>query len=241
MFYSHAKLPAERYAPDKVSGSDERDTDKYPPRCVIEVLRFLANIINKVFWSIRYYGLENIPDGFTEGILITANHQTYIDPVWICPPVPSHKFRFMAYDKAFTWRLVGPLISYLGAFPVSSKIGETAAAIEESLQALRHGATLIIFPEGEREFGDAKMLPFKTGAVRLAMRCGVPILPVTINGGNRIWPHEQRFPKLFRRVKVIYHPLLYPKADPNLDFHRNVTILSAQLREIIANGMENGR
>ncbi len=84
----------------------------------MDVLRLIAYIISKTFWFIRYNGRENIPDKSAGGFLIASNHQTYIDPVWICLPM-RRKFRFMAFDRAFEWRIIGPLIRYLGAFPVS--------------------------------------------------------------------------------------------------------------------------
>lgn len=52
----------------------------------------------------------------------------------------------MAWDRAFDWFLIGPLIRYLGAFPVKYEIGGKQA-MEESLRSLRDGATLIVFPE----------------------------------------------------------------------------------------------
>ncbi|MBK7513222.1 MAG: 1-acyl-sn-glycerol-3-phosphate acyltransferase [Chloracidobacterium sp.] len=51
----------------------------------------------------------------------------------------------------------------------------------------------MIFSEGAREFADGKMLPFKNGAVRLALQAGVPILPVTVSGGSRIWPRSRKY------------------------------------------------
>jgi 1-acyl-sn-glycerol-3-phosphate acyltransferase len=50
------------------------------------------------------------------------------------------------------------------------------------------------------------MRKFKPGAVRMATEAGVPILPVTIRGGHRVWPPGRRFPRL-ARVEVVYHPL----------------------------------
>jgi len=51
------------------------------------------------------------------------------------------------------------------------------------------------------------MRKFKPGAVRMAMEAGVPILPVTVRGGERVWPSNRRFPRL-GRVEIIYHPCL---------------------------------
>ena len=216
----------------------EKDPDKYPARWVVEVLRMIAHVLSKIFWFLRYRGLENIPDRSIGGFMIAANHQTYFDPVWICPPIKHRRFRFMAWDGAFEWGCIGPLITYLGAFPVSMEVGEALDAMREALRTLRDGAALVVFPEGEREFADGKTLPFKTGAVRIALHAGVPILPVTIKGGNRIWPQERKYPRLFRRVEIIYHPLLEAKEYQDLAPHEILEKCTSILKNIISNDDE---
>lgn len=191
-----------------------KDEIKYPSPVVIWLLLLIAYVISKTFWFIRFRGTENIPPASNGAVLIAANHQTYIDPVWVCIPM-QRRFRFMAYDKAFEWRFVGRLITYLGSFPVKHPVDTSKRFLVESLRSLRDGATLIVFPEGAREFADGEIFEFKSGAMRIAMKAGVPVLPVTIRGGNRIWPQGQKYPNLFRRVEVIYHPLLM--VDETLD------------------------
>jgi 1-acyl-sn-glycerol-3-phosphate acyltransferase len=209
-----------------------QEPDKYPSQLIVDVLRLIGYSISKIFWFIRFEGRENIPDASVGGFLIAANHQTYIDPVWICLPM-RRRLRFMAYDKAFEWRFVGPLIKYLGSFPVSPEVGGTLKAMKFALRSLRDGVALTVFPEGGREFADGEMLPFKTGAVRIALQAGVPILPVTVTGGNRIWPRGQKYPFLFRRVVITYHPLLRPDdgGDPR---HERLEQLTTTLRQIIS-------
>ena len=207
--------------------------NKYHSQIVIDALRLIANIISKTVWFIRFHGRENIPDRSFGSFLIAANHQTYADPVWIVIPM-RRRLRFMAYDKAFEWRIIGPLIKYLGAFPVSLEVGGTIKAMKEALRSLRGGAVLTVFPEGAREFADGEMFEFKTGAVRIALQAGVPILPVTISGGNLIWPQKQRYPRLFRRVEVTYHPLLNVAEDTTLELHENLDNWTAKLKEIIS-------
>ena len=129
--------------------------------------------------------------------------------------------------------VIGPLITYLGAFPVSMEVGGTLKAMKEALRALRDGAALTVFPEGECEFAGGETLPFKTGAVRLALQTDVPILPVTVSGGNRIWPQKQKYPQLFRRVIITYHPLLTITADDTLELHENFEIWTNKLKETI--------
>jgi 1-acyl-sn-glycerol-3-phosphate acyltransferase len=72
---------------------------------------------------------------------------------------------------------------------------------------VRDGGAVVIFPEGGRGNADGSMRKFKPGAVRMALEAGIPILPVTIRGGHRVWPMGIRFPRV-GRVEVIFHPLV---------------------------------
>jgi 1-acyl-sn-glycerol-3-phosphate acyltransferase len=200
----------------------------------MDVLRLTAYLISKTFWFLRYNGRENVPDNSSGAFLIAANHQTYIDPVWICLPM-RRRMRFMAYDEAFEWRLIGRLITYLGSFPVSPDVGDSLKAMKEALRTLRDGAVLTVFPEGGREFADGEMLEFKEGAVRIALQARVPILPVTISGGNRIWPRGQKYPRLFRRVQVTYHPVLHITESGNNKKNTELEEdLTRRLQQVIA-------
>lgn len=163
-----------------------------------------------------------------------ANHQTYLDPMWICLKI-NRKFRFMAWDAAFGWFFVGKAIRYLGAFPVNLERGGTIKAMKESLRALRDGATLVIFPEGEREFSDGEMLEFKPGAMRIALEAGVPILPVTIKGAHKIWAQDMKFPRLSGKVEIIYHPLFHAiKPEKGADVREYIENLTEELKAIIS-------
>ena len=204
-----------------------KDATKYPSPFVVSLLLLIALIISKIFWFIRFHGRENIPPGDFGALLIAANHQTYIDPVWICIPM-RRKFRFMAFDKAFEWSFIGRLIRYLGAFPVKHPVDTSKRVVKESLRSLSGGASLVVFPEGAREFADGEMFQFKSGGIRLALKAGVSVLPVTIRGGNQIWPQGRKYPKLFRRVEVIYHPLLI------LNDTKNADEWTAELKKIIS-------
>lgn len=190
---------------------------KYAPKPVIKLARFISFIASKLLWRIEYRNKENIPQNLESGLLIVANHQTYFDPFWICAPI-NRKFRFMAWDKAFDWFLIGWLIRYLGSFPVNTASGRTKDAWREALKSLKDGATLVVFPEGVREFSDGKMLEFKTGAMRIALEADVPILPVTVRGANKVWAQDMKYPH-FKKVEIFYHPLFKipkPSADENL-------------------------
>lgn len=205
----------------------------YPAQFVIEAIRRVGWAISKIFWHIEFHGTENVPRNLPGGLLVLANHQTYLDPMWICLKI-NRKYRFMAWDGAFNSFFVGKAIRYLGAFPVSLETGGTIKAMKESLRALRDGAALIIFPEGEREFSDGEMLEFKSGAMRIAMEAGVPILPVTIRGAHKIWAQDMKFPRLSGKVELIYHPLFYvSKPEKGVDVRDHIERLTEELKALI--------
>lgn len=205
---------------------------QYPSPRVVDTIRYFLLFLSKVLWRIKYHNLENIPQTMETGLLLVSNHQSYFDPFWICLPI-KRKFRFMAWDQAFEWFLVGRLIRYLGAFPVSLKRGGTIKAMHEALNSLRDGATLMIFPEGARSFSDGKMLPFKNGAIRIAIEAKVPILPITICGANKVWSQDLKFPR-FRKVEIYFHPVFdIPQMSKGAHEHEFAEQITGQIREII--------
>ena len=212
----------------KKTANESRD----PNQLLVGFIRYFGYFLFKLIWQIDYKNTENIPAETGKGLLIAPNHQTYLDPFWISIPI-RRDMRYMAWDEAFKWFLIGPFIRSLGAFPVSIKRGGTVAALKEALKLLKEGKTLFVFPEGERELADGKLLPFKTGAARLAIEADVPILPVTIEGGNKVWSREHKFPH-FGKVTITYHPVIY--SDNKLfenNPQENVNLLTNALKETI--------
>ena len=172
------------------------------PQWIIEAIRPLGIGLSKVLWRTSYRGLENVPR--KGGVIIAANHQTYIDPFWVGLPI-KRPLRFLAWDEAFDWPVVGRLMQLFGAWPLQIE-GSDPTAIRRSLQWLRDGGGVVIFPEGARSEPSGELERFKNGAARLALEANVPILPVTIRGGHRVWPKGRRLPR-FSSVEVIFHPL----------------------------------
>jgi 1-acyl-sn-glycerol-3-phosphate acyltransferase len=209
---------------------------RYPSPLVTGALRAIGLAISKLCWFLGYRGLENIP-GDTRGFVLVSNHPTYLDPVWVSIPV-HRDLRFMAWDNAFNWPLIGKFIRYLGAFPVKTDRTVSKGAIVESIRTLRSDGVLVIFPEGEREFADGKLLEFKPGALHIALNAGVPLLPVSISGGSRVWPQGKKFPSPFRRVTVTYHPLMtLPPCPPETDLDSHLEKLNQDLIKTISSAV----
>ena len=172
------------------------------PQWALEIFRPIVGFISKYIWRVRWHNTEHIPRA--GGVIIAANHQTYVDPFWVGYPV-KRPVRFLAWDAAFNWPFVGTCLRALGAWPLQQE-GSDPAPIRRSLQWIREGGAVMLFPEGGRGNPDGSLKKFKAGAVRMALEAEVPILPVTIVGGHHVWPNSHRFPRLGRGVDIIFHP-----------------------------------
>jgi 1-acyl-sn-glycerol-3-phosphate acyltransferase len=218
-------------------GKGKRTKDfKYPSVLITGALRAIGLSVSKLAWFLRYSGIENIPKDDGSFVLV-SNHSTYLDPVWVSIPV-HRDLRYMAWDHAFGWPLIGKIIRHLGAFPVKTDGSVSKAAIVESLRTLRSGGVLIIFPEGEREFANGRLLEFKPGALHIAMNAGVPVLPVSIRGGNQVWPQGKGFPSFFRKVVVTYHPMLkLTECPPGIELDDHLENFNQELIKTIGSAM----
>lgn len=202
------------------------------PQWMIDVIRPVGRTLSKLLWRIKYSGLENVPQ--SGGFIIAANHQTYLDPFWIGFPI-SRPMRFLAWNKIFEWPVVGKFTGMFGAWPLEVE-GSDPAAIRRALQWLKGGGGVVIFPEGGRGMPDGSMVRFKPGAVRMALEANVPILPVTIRGAHRVWPKTKKFPR-FKRVEIIYHPLLQLEPQDGAETRAHARRASDHLTEIIGSAL----
>ena len=171
-------------------------------------MRPVVRLGSRVVWRMKHKGVENIPANC--GLIIAANHQSYGDPFWLAIPV-KRPIRFLAWSEAFSWPFIGKAIRLLGAWPLQAE--GNPEAIRRSLTWLRDSGVVMIFPEGGRGLPDGSMVRMKRGAVRMALEAGVPILPVTIRGANRVWPANKLFPRP-GKVEIIYHPIFHVEQRP---------------------------
>jgi 1-acyl-sn-glycerol-3-phosphate acyltransferase len=198
------------------------------PQWAIQIVRAALFKIFRLFFGLRLSGVENIPrEG---GLIIAANHQTYLDPFWVGSPV-KRPLRFLAWDRVLGWFVIGRLMRWLGAWPLQVKRAD-ARAYRRSVQWLRSGGALVIFPEGGRGRADGALQPLKPGAARLALEADVPIVPVTIRGGEKVWSREQHVPRP-GRVEIVYHPARRLVSLPGEDRSDCARRESERLYEII--------
>jgi 1-acyl-sn-glycerol-3-phosphate acyltransferase len=156
---------------------------------MVSPLYFLAGAISwpvvKGLYRLRVRGLEHVPEG---GFVLAANHTSNFDP-WPLgiPFLPGRQLRFMAKSELFN-PLLTPLLRAAGAFKVRRGEGDVEA-MRTAADLARTGEIVVMFPEGtRRKKGLRKKHEARphTGAARIALAAGVPLVPAAIAGTDRL-------------------------------------------------------
>ena len=184
--------------------------------CGMLVSRLHAKIIGR--------GMENIPE--TGPCVIAANHETYVDGMWIMELLNREQFKrtraLAAQDLAWEHGFFGRVILRGGnCIPIDRK-GNPARGLIQATRAVRSGDILIIHPEGTRT-RDGYLCEMQKGATFVAFKAKAPLIPCFIDGGFEVFGAHHKVPHfngLFRprhRVIVTFGEPMYPEnyADAN--------------------------
>lgn len=177
----------------------------------------IFNSIASLIWKNKVEGVNHIPQ--KGPFILCANHQSYLDAFWIfanlSPELRSRACCVARKELSEQWATA------LLAHPVSvipaDRDGNALPAIKMSLDVLKQGRPILIFPEGNRS-RSGEMRAFRRGAAYLALKAGVPVIPVLIEGGFEIFPRHRLFPKIFNwkegkkyEVKIKFGKAIQPK------------------------------
>ncbi len=179
-------------------------SDRPPrPSAVYMLVAVLSWPLLYGLFRLRARGREHLPDG---GLVLAANHNSNFDPWPLGLPLfPRRYLRFMGKSELF-WTPFKQFATAAGAFPV--RRGEAdAEALATATQLCRDGHIVVMFPEGtRRKKGLRKRYEARahTGAARIALDAGVPLVPAGIVGTDRLGRLAQ--------LRVAYGPAI-PVAD----------------------------
>jgi 1-acyl-sn-glycerol-3-phosphate acyltransferase len=135
--------------------------------------------------SVRGLHLEKAESG--KSVVVIANHESFCDILVLLATLPM-QVRFLAKRSVFRLPILGWSIAAAGFVPVDrGDRSRGAATVEAALRRLEGGRSVVIFPE-ETRTRDGELLPFKRGAAHLALKSGLPLLPIGIAGTFRILP-----------------------------------------------------
>src|SRR6266550_8674619 len=131
---------------------------------------------------VRVRGLERIP---SDVCLFVANHTSSADAPAVVGAIPR-RIAILLKESLFKWPIVGQAFRSARFIPVNRSARDSAiASVEKATEALKAGQSFLIYPEGTRS-PDGRLQEFKKGAAMMAIKAGVPIVPMACSGAHRI-------------------------------------------------------
>ncbi len=191
---------------------------------------FAVRPIFKALLRIETEGLENIPTN--EGIIIAANHRSYLDPP-VLNIVSPRPIIFLAKYDLFKIPVLNWIIKKAGAMPLYGG-RKDIKTLKKAIEYLKEGYPIGIFPEGTRmrpkTFGKAH-----SGVGLLAVKSKVKVIPTYIDGTDDVMPVGSSFPKLFKhKIKIKFgKPLDFSNWEDTKDSHQEIAnIIMDKIKEL---------
>ena len=203
----------------------------------------IYHLINKYF-QIHITGLENIDRD--RNYIFAMNHQSIMDiPIAFSALVPETDKKIILFLSHIFYAIFFPLTRSLDVLRInmnkrkSKKVTEfNRGQIVKGIRSLRLGSSALIYPEGTTVGGlESIILPGETGVIRLALRSGLPIIPIGIRGSNHAYPFTLNTynPFVFKTNHPIYINIgspIYLKPSPGLNIKGYSENARIQLRQL---------
>ena len=175
------------------------------------VTRFVLVPLARAIYRPRVIGRANVPK--RGAVILASNHLSFIDSV-VIPLTAPRRVVFLAKAEYFTGTgirggLSRAWFNALGMIPVER--GDTRAAqdsLDAALEVLREGEAFGIYPEGTRS-RDGRLYRGRTGVAWLALTAGVPVVPVALEGTQRLQPVGSRLPRPVRVTVRFGEPMYF--------------------------------
>lgn len=186
------------------------------------VSRLWARIIIRAsLLKVEVHGRENILP--RTSCVYVANHQGAYD-IFLVSGYLGVEIRWMMKRSLEKIPFLGIACRHAGyIFVDKGNAGKVRATYRAAEEALKDGASVMVFPEGARTF-DGSIKPFRRGAFTLADELQLPVIPMTIKGAFEVLP-RQRDGKFIRRhpLSLTIHPPIYPQSQGSDNIHRLMT------------------
>ena len=142
----------------------------------------VVSLMRAVGVRVRIKGRERIPAG---ACLFVANHTSSADAPAVVGAIPR-RVAILLKESLFKWPIAGQAFALAGFIPVNRRDRESAiASVEKATASLRRGQSFLIYPEGTRS-PDGRLQAFKKGAVVMAIKAEVPIVPIACSGAHKV-------------------------------------------------------
>lgn len=167
------------------------------------ICKKLTGLMMKICLSVRYEGLQNIPQG--KGLILASNHRSNWDPVIVAQKLKAQLY-FMAKVELFQIPVFGRILKWLGAFPVQRGKGDSGA-IDWAVNIVENNKILAMFPEGTRS-KDGKPGRARSGVALIAGQTKADILPCAVSYSGKL---------SFRKRIVVRYGKLIPFTELGME------------------------
>ncbi|HSV32017.1 MAG TPA: lysophospholipid acyltransferase family protein [Atribacteraceae bacterium] len=185
--------------------------------------KYIALFLLHVLFRLRTSGRENFPNHGP--VIIVSNHSSYLDPIVIGCAAPR-RVHFVAKEELFRSKAAAFFLKQLGAFPLKRSEGDRHA-VKTIFTLLKQGRVVCLFPEGTRNEG--RILPLRSGAVKLLQKSGVSIVLAGVRGTYESWPRGRRNIRL-HPISVVFAP---PLDSGTLERDSCAMFLKTRMEELI--------
>jgi 1-acyl-sn-glycerol-3-phosphate acyltransferase len=194
-----------------------------------KIVRFVVACGSAVMYRVRVRGRDKLPA--TGGYVLAPSHRSMID-IPLAAWLSTRQLRYMGKASLFRIPVLGPAFRRLGGFEVA-RDGTDRKALRDSMAMLQNGEILLVYPEGTRQHGP-KIQSLQPGAAYLALRAGVPILPVGIAGSEEIMrDHDSHIPRFKRVAIVVGDPVVSEQRESGVVPREQVDALTARLHDAL--------
>jgi 1-acyl-sn-glycerol-3-phosphate acyltransferase len=190
--------------------------------------RFARTVVfglSRVLFRVKIVGREHVPP--TGAYIVAPTHRSNLDTPF-ASFITTRRLRFMAKREMFQKPFWAKFFTALGGVPVDRGSPSSRAALKAVSAALQQGEPVCMFPEGTRRKG-REISDLFDGTAYLAVKLGVPILPVGIGGSEAILASGKKVPK-FRKVAVVVGQPITPAAGTTTRKRADLVAITAQLQ-----------
>ncbi|HEY5561261.1 MAG TPA: lysophospholipid acyltransferase family protein [Clostridiaceae bacterium] len=202
-------------------------SEKYLKKVVYDWGR---NSISKTGSKVKVIGMENLPEG---NCLFVGNHQSLFDIPLMVSAIDK-SMGFIAKDNLIKVPIISAWMRRMHCIFINrSNVREAIKSINEGIENLRNGYSMVIFPEGTRS-KDGSIGEFKKGSLKLGTKIDIPIVPITINGTFNIFEAQGKI-KPAKITLIISKPIYaknYTKAEQGELSEFIKEIINSNLKEI---------
>eukprot|EP01023_Acetabularia_acetabulum_P010578 TRINITY_DN14810_c0_g1_i4.p1 TRINITY_DN14810_c0_g1~~TRINITY_DN14810_c0_g1_i4.p1 ORF type:complete len:374 (+),score=35.19 TRINITY_DN14810_c0_g1_i4:105-1124(+) len=166
---------------------------------------FWAQLSTKIFFPVKVHGRENLP-AVGEPVVYVSNHESNLDIFSLLHL--NRPFKFISKVANFLVPIIGWSMFMTGHI-VLNRVDRRSQikCLQQCGEFLKHGAAVLFFPEGTRTDVPGRIANFKKGAFSVAVKAGVPVVPITLVGTGDVMPNRDSSMLLYPdKIDIFVHP-----------------------------------